>query len=76
MGNLPWACPMLTRCGNVSQGGTGGYEGGNAHSTKCAEQRPAADAFQPPLVPRFGFQARLRPGVDMTSDVKSREQLF
>ena len=23
-----------------------------------------------------GFQPRLRPGVDMTSDVKSREQLF
>jgi len=28
-----------------------------------AEQGPAADALQPQLVPRFGFQARLRPGV-------------
>jgi transposase len=29
-----------------------------------------------PLLPRCGCQARLRPSVDMTSDVKSREQLF
>jgi len=33
----------------------------------CAERFvqpwPAADAFQPPLVPRSGFQARLRPSV-------------
>ena len=32
------------------------------------------DALQLPL--RFSFRARLMPGVDMTSDVKSREQLF
>jgi hypothetical protein len=35
---------------------------------------PEADGFQRPL--RFRFQQRLTPGVDMTSDVKSREQLF
>ena len=28
------------------------------------------------LVPRFGFRQRLKLGVDMTSDVKSGEQLF
>src|SRR5712691_3714828 len=28
-----------------------------------AEPRPAADALQPPLVPRSSFQARLRPSV-------------
>ena len=32
---------------------------------------PTGDACQCPLVPRFRFWARLRPGVDMTSDVKS-----
>ena len=26
MGNSPWACPMLTRCGNVYQGDTGKHE--------------------------------------------------
>ena len=41
-----------------------------------AEQPPAADAFQPLLVPRSGFQAWLTAGVDMTSDVKGWEQLF
>src|SRR4029450_4639068 len=35
-----------------------------------------AAASQPPLVPRSGFQARLKPGVAMTSDVKGWEQLF
>lgn len=39
-----------------------------------AEQTPAADALQPPR--RCGFRAQLRPGVDMTSDVKGWEQLF
>jgi hypothetical protein len=34
------------------------------------EPPPAADALQPAL--RSGFQARLSPGVDMTSDVKSK----
>jgi len=29
-----------------------------------AEQSAAADCFQPPLVPRCGFQARLTPGVE------------
>src|SRR5438270_13205408 len=43
-------------------------------SKPTAEHRRAADAFQPPL--RCGFQARLSRSVDMTSDVKSREQLF
>jgi hypothetical protein len=27
-------------------------------------------------VPRFRFQRRLKPGVDMTSDVKGSSQLF
>jgi len=36
----------------------------------------AGDRQQRPLLRRSGFQARLRPSVDMTSDVKSREQLF
>jgi len=30
----------------------------------------------PNLVPRVRLRQRLTPGVDMTSDVKSREQLF
>ena len=34
----------------------------------------AGDGLQ--LTLRFSFQPRLMPGVDMTSDVKSREQLF
>ena len=44
--------------------------------TKYAEPRPAADALQPTLLRRSGFQARLRPGVDMTSDVKSWLKIF
>ena len=39
-----------------------------------AEQECAADALQRPL--RSRFQARLTPGVDMTSNVKSCEQIF
>jgi hypothetical protein len=37
-------------------------------------QSPAADALQ--LTLRFSFRAQLRRGVDMTSDVKSGEQIF
>jgi hypothetical protein len=44
----------------------------------CAErfvqQRFTADALQPTF--RSGFQARLKPGVDMTSNVKSWAQIF
>jgi hypothetical protein len=39
-----------------------------------AEPRRAADCLQRPLCSRFRQQ--LRPSVDMTSDVKSGEQLF
>jgi hypothetical protein len=41
---------------------------------RYAEPRRASDALQRPL--RSRFQARLTPGVDMTSDVKGWEQLF
>ena len=41
-----------------------------------AQPPAAADAFQRPLLRRFRFQARLSRSVDMTSDVKSWEQLF
>src|SRR5437667_4721200 len=34
-----------------------------------AEQEFAGDALQPPLVPRSGFQARLKPGVGLTIDI-------
>jgi hypothetical protein len=37
----------------------------------AAQLRLAADCLQPPL--RCGFQQQLKAGVDMTSDVKSRE---
>jgi hypothetical protein len=40
----------------------------------AAQQGFAADAFQRPL--RSRFQARLKLGVDMTSDVKRWQQLF
>ena len=33
-------------------------------------------ALQPTLVSRSGFQARLKPGVDMTSNVKGGPQIF
>ena len=72
MGNLPWVCPMLTRCGNVYQGDTGGTgeavpRVSNAVSqTNGAEQGPGADGFQRPLVPRSRFQPQLRPGVRLT----------
>jgi hypothetical protein len=36
-----------------------------AGSTGLAEPRPGADALQPALLRRSGFQAQLRPGVDM-----------
>jgi hypothetical protein len=39
-----------------------------------AEPRRAGDGLQ--LTLRFSFQPRLRPGVDMTSDVKGWEQLL
>jgi|SoiMetStandDraft_2_1073263.scaffolds.fasta_scaffold297211_2 hypothetical protein len=39
-----------------------------------AELRRAGDGFQRPL--RSRFQPRLTPSVAMTSNVKSREQLF
>ena len=39
-------------------------EGGWTYS---AEQGFAGDALQPPLVPRSGFQARLKPGVRLLS---------
>jgi hypothetical protein len=38
--------------------------------------RPAADACQPSLLRRCGCQARLRPSVDMTADVKSWLKIF
>jgi hypothetical protein len=38
-----------------------------------ADPRTGADAQEPPLVPRSGYRARLTAGVDMTSEVKSRE---
>jgi hypothetical protein len=41
-----------------------------------AEQWPAGDRLQPPLLRRSGFQRRLKRGADMTSDVKGWEQLF
>jgi hypothetical protein len=41
---------------------------------RYAEPRRAGDGFQRPL--RSRFQPRLRPGVDMPSDVKGWEQLF
>jgi hypothetical protein len=41
-----------------------------------AEQPPAADCQKRPLVPRSRFRQRLRRSVDMTSDVKSWEQLL
>ena len=37
---------------------------------------PAADCLQPTLLRRCGFRQQLKAGVDMTSDGKSREQLF
>ena len=37
---------------------------------------PDGDAIQRPLVPRFRCSPHLMRGVDMTSDVKSWEQLF
>jgi hypothetical protein len=40
---------------------------------RLVEQWFAGDALQPTLAPRSGFQARLKPGVDMTSDVKGWE---
>src|SRR5262245_14054130 len=40
----------------------------------CAEPSTAADACQRPL--RSRCQARLRPGVDMTSNVKGGPQIF
>jgi hypothetical protein len=45
-------------------------------SNGMAEQPPAADCLQRPLVPRFRFRQRLRRSVDMTSDVKGWEPLF
>jgi len=52
--------------------------GGVQRGAHPAEQRTAPDCLQRPLVPRARFrqQAQLRRSVDMTSDVKSREQLF
>ena len=47
------------------------YHGGMWRGGLNKYQGAAADACQPPLVPRCGCQARLRPGVDMTSNVKS-----
>ena len=41
-----------------------------AGSTGLTEQRPGANALQPALLRRSGFQAWLRPSVDMTSGVK------
>jgi hypothetical protein len=40
----------------------------------CAEQGCAGDCLQPPL--RSGFRQRLKPGVDMTADVKGCSQFF
>jgi hypothetical protein len=40
---------------------------------RLVEQWLVGDALQLPLVPRSGFQARLKPGIDMTSDVKGWE---
>ena len=53
----------------------GKYSEGSQRPTR-AEQSAAADALQPTLVPRFGFQARLSASVDMTSDVKGCQQIF
>jgi hypothetical protein len=47
-----------------------------AGSTGLAEQRPGAHTLQPALLRRSGFQARLRPGVAMTSNVKRWQQIF
>jgi len=44
------------------------------HGAHPAAPSTAADAFQRPL--RSRFQARLSASVAMTSNVKSREQLF
>jgi hypothetical protein len=55
------------------------YLPGVTVSLKAAQStynRPGADAFQPALLRRSGFQARLRPGVDMTSDVKGCAQFL
>jgi hypothetical protein len=41
-----------------------------------AQQGHAGDCEQRPLVPRSRCPPRLKRSVDMTSDVKSREQLF
>ena len=41
-----------------------------------AQPRRPADWEQRPLVPRSRCSQQLKAGVDMTSDVKSREQLF
>ena len=46
------------------------------HAPFLAEQPPAADRLQRPLLRRSRFRARLMPGVDMTSDVKGGQQIF
>ena len=62
--------------GTPRAGGTKVHGGRSCSPTFLAEQRHAGDGFQRPLVPRFRFQPRLMPSVDMASDVKGWEQLF
>ena len=63
-----WAAPfagLVLVCYGCTAGVQAWAEGAESvqASSQAAQQRPAADAWQPPLVPRYGCQPRLMPSV-------------
>jgi hypothetical protein len=65
---------LQRRCGRIFPGHSYCVTEESVNLGCTAEQRLAADALQPTL--RSGFQARLKAGVDMTSDVKVGSNFF
>ena len=53
-----------------------GSVAGSTVGTACKALGVAADRLRHMLVPRFRFQQRLSASVDMTSNVKSGQQIF